>query len=165
MISSRVVSRFSVSLVALALACFPAFAASINDMPPPLPLVQSVTPLGIVQQNPVINARDNAESALFHGKSIWAFGDTSMSVPGAKGTNWDDNSLSWTTNLDASGGITLDHDLVDSTGAPREFLPYTRAEAQYNYTHDTTIARRRRAAPNWRCGRSRSCRTRRATGC
>ncbi|MBS0431904.1 MAG: DUF4185 domain-containing protein [Proteobacteria bacterium] len=112
------------------------FAAGTNDDPPPLPLVQSVTPLGIVQQNPVVNARDNAESALFKGKSIWTFGDTSMSVPGAKGTYWDDNSLSWTNNLDASGGIRLDHDLVDSTGAPREFLPYTRAEAQYNYTHD-----------------------------
>lgn len=136
MISSRVVSRFSIAVSALAVAACPAYAAGTNDAPPPLPLVQSVTPLGTVTQNPVVNARDNAESALFHGKSIWAFGDTSMSVPGAKGTYWDDNSLSWTTNLDASGGITLDHDLVDATGAPREFLPYTPAETKYNYTHD-----------------------------
>ena len=138
MIASRVALRLSVSIAASVLAALPAFAGgvTINDVPPPLPLVQSVTPLGTVHQNPVINARDNAESALFKGKSVWTFGDTSMSVPGAHGTNWDDNSLSWTTNLDASSGITLDHDLTDSTGAPREFLPYTRSEAQYNYTHD-----------------------------
>jgi len=135
MISSRIVSRFSISL-AFAVAASSAYAAGTNDAPPPLPLVQSVTPLGTVTQNPVINARDNAESALFKGKSIWTFGDTAMSVPGVRGKHWDDNSLSWTTNLDASGGITLDHDLLDSTGAPREFLPYTQAEAKYNYAHD-----------------------------
>jgi hypothetical protein len=138
MISSRIASRVPVALATLVLATSPAFAAgSVNaDTPPALPAVQSVTSLGTAQQNPVINARDNAESALFEGKSVWAFGDTSMSVPGAKGTYWDDNSLSWTDNLDASAGITLDHDLVDSTGAPREFLPYTPAETKYNYTHD-----------------------------
>ncbi len=103
---------------------------------PPLPPIESVTSLGIVQQNPVINMRDGTQSALFGGKSIWTFGDTSMSVPGVHGTHWDDNSLSWTTNLDASNGITLDHDLVDATGAPREYLPYTPQEAIYNYTHD-----------------------------
>ena len=133
--SSTALSR-SLAVAAFALAAGHAHAATGASDAPPLPLVQSVTPLGTVRQNPVINARDNAESALFKGKSVWTFGDTSMSVPGAHGTNWDDNSLSWTTNLDASSGITLDHDLTDSTGAPREFLPYTRSEAQYNYTHD-----------------------------
>jgi hypothetical protein len=136
MTASANASRLSVSLAILALAAAPAFAAGSTNDAPPLPLVQSVTPLGLVLQNPVVNARDNAESALFRGKSIWTFGDTSMSVPGARNKFWDDNSLAWTTNLDASGGITLDHDLVDATGAPREFLPLTQAEARYNYTHD-----------------------------
>lgn len=136
MTASRNVSAFSASLVLAALAT-PALAArGTADAPPPLPLVQSVTPLGLVHQNPVVNARDNAESALFKGKSIWTFGDTSMSVPGARNKFWDDNSLAWTTNLDASAGITLDQDLTDSTGAPREFLPYTQTETNYNYTHD-----------------------------
>jgi hypothetical protein len=136
MTAARNGSRFPLAL-AIASAAAPAFAANnVNDAPPPLPLVQSVAPLGLVHQNAAVNARDNAESALFKGKSIWTFGDTSMSVPGARDTFWDDNSLSWTTHLDASGGITLDHDLVDATGAPREFLPLTQAEARYNYTHD-----------------------------
>ena len=103
---------------------------------PALPPVQYVQRMGTVQQNPVINARDGTQSALFEGRSVWTFGDTDMSVPGVHGTYWDDNSLSWTDNLDASNGIDLDQDLTDSTGAPREFLPYTPAEAHYNYTHD-----------------------------
>ncbi|HEV2300915.1 MAG TPA: DUF4185 domain-containing protein [Stellaceae bacterium] len=94
------------------------------------------TAMGSVRQNPVIDMRDGTQSALFAGRSIWTFGDTAMSVPGVNGTHWDDNSLSWTTNRDAAGGITLDHDLVDSTGAPREYLPYTRAEQIFNDTHD-----------------------------
>jgi len=104
--------------------------------PPPVPPVLSVTDMGTVVQNPVIYARDGTFSALVNGNSVWTFGDTPMSVPGKEGIFWDDNSLSWTSNLDASHGITLNHDLLDSTGAPSEFLPYTTAEAQYNYTHD-----------------------------
>lgn len=137
MTAARNASRFPLALAFVVLAPASAFAATqANEAPPSLPQVQSVTPLGRVLQNPVVNARDNAQSALFRGKSIWTFGDTSMSVPGTRNKFWDDNSLSWTTNLDASAGITLDHDLVDSTGAPREFLPLTQAEATYNYTHD-----------------------------
>lgn len=103
---------------------------------PPLPPIQYVQSLGTVEQNPVIDARDGTQSALFLGRSVWTFGDTAMSVPGVNDSYWDDNSLSWTDDLNAADGITLDHDLVDATGAPREFLPYTPAEARYNYTHD-----------------------------
>lgn len=111
--------------------------AAATDLPvPPIPPVLSVTPLGTVAQNPVIYGRDGAISALIFGKSFWTFGDTPMSVAGQEGNFWDDNSLSWTDNLDASNGITLDHDYLDSTGAPAEFLPYLSWERQYNYAHD-----------------------------
>lgn len=116
----------------LASACFAADSASV----PPLPKVVSVTSLGTVQQNPVIYGRDGTFSAVINGKSVWTFGDTPMSVPGKLGNFWDDNSLSWTTNLDASKGINLSHDLTDTTGAPAEFLPYLPWEAKYNYEHD-----------------------------
>ena len=107
-----------------------------NSYTPPIPPVLSVTPLGSIVQNPDIDGRDGAISALINGRSVWTFGDTPMSVAGSNGQFWDDNSLSWTTNLDASKGITLDHDFLDSTGAPGEFLPYTAEEAAYNYAHD-----------------------------
>jgi len=111
----------------------PAHAAAAA---PPLPPVLQLNSLGVVAQNPVIDMRDGTQSALFNGRSIWTFGDTAMSLPGIDGTHWDDNSLSWTTDLDASHGIALDRDLVDSTGAPREYLPYTQAEQVFNFTHD-----------------------------
>ncbi len=103
---------------------------------PAIPRVVSVTQLGTVQQNQVIYGRDGTFSALVDGKSVWTFGDTPMSVPGVLGNSWDDNSLSWTTDLDASKGINLNHDLLDSTGAPAEFLPYLPWEREYNYQHD-----------------------------
>ena len=108
-----------------------------QDGPPPIPPVLSATDIGTVQQNPVIYGRDGTFSTLYQGNSVWSFGDTSMSVPGKNGKYWDDNSLSWTTDLNASDGITLNHDLLDSTGAPEEYLPYTSAEKQYNYQHDS----------------------------
>jgi hypothetical protein len=111
-------------------------AAAQKSGVPPLPTVVSVTSLGTVQQNPVIYGRDGTFSALVGGKSVWTFGDTPMSVPGVLGNYWDDNSLSWTTNLDASQGIDLNYDLLDSTGAPAEYLPYLSWERNYNYEHD-----------------------------
>lgn len=112
-----------------------AFAGQ-DPAPPPAPRVVSVTSLGAVKQNKVIYGRDGTFSALIDGKSVWTFGDTPMSVPGTLGNYWDDNSLSWTTNLDASHGINLNHDQVDSTGAPAEYLPYLYWEREYNYEHD-----------------------------
>jgi len=93
----------AVALVSISLA------AQISAVPP-LPTVVSVTSLGAVEQNPVIYGRDGTFSALIDGKSVWTFGDTPMSVPGILGNYWDDNSLSWTDNLDASHGIDLNHD-------------------------------------------------------
>jgi hypothetical protein len=110
--------------------------AGAQDVPP-IPPVVSITQLGTVTQNPVIYGRDGAISALIDGKSVWVFGDTPMSVPGKEGDYWDDNSLSWTDNLDASQGINLNHDYLDFTGAPAEFLPYLDWEAKYNYAHDS----------------------------
>jgi hypothetical protein len=123
-------------LLLAAIALFAALSAAAQNGVPPLPTVVSVTPLGTVQQNPVIYGRDGTFSALFNGESVWTFGDTPMSVPGVLGNFWDDNSLSWTTTLDASQGINLNHDLLDSTGAPAEFLPYLPWERKFNYEHD-----------------------------
>jgi hypothetical protein len=98
--------------------------------------VVSVTDRGDVGQNPVINGRDGIMSGEFHGTSIWTFGDTAMSVPGHDGDNWANDTLSWTNDLDASDGLTLNHDLTDATGAPTEYLPLTKAERRYDDAHD-----------------------------
>jgi hypothetical protein len=124
------------ALVATCFASVLAFAGSDSDSAPPVPPVLSVTPLGTVIQNPDILGRDGTFSALVGGVSLWTFGDTPLTVPGKLGNHWDDNSMSWTTNLDASQGIDLSHDLLDDTGAPAEYLPYLPWEAKYNYEHD-----------------------------
>ncbi|MGC2448206.1 MAG: DUF4185 domain-containing protein [Candidatus Sulfotelmatobacter sp.] len=129
----RSIAIFALSSVLFAVISLPNADAQTV---PPIPKVISVTPLGTVTQNPVIYGRDGTFSALVDGKSVWTFGDTPMSVPGVLGNYWDDNSLSWTTDLDASHGINLNHDLLDKTGAPAEFLPYLPWERKYNYEHD-----------------------------
>lgn len=130
--------RGSHSLTGRPLRSLAATSASAADSGrvPPIPPVVSVTDLGTVTQNPVIYGRDGTFSALVQGVSLWTFGDTPMSVPGKLGDYWDDNSMSWATNLDASHGIVLNHDLLDDTGAPAEYLPYLLWEAKYNYAHD-----------------------------
>ncbi|MBV6522609.1 MAG: hypothetical protein MNPFHGCM_02757 [Gemmatimonadaceae bacterium] len=104
---------------------------------PPIPVVESAIDIGTVVQNAKILGRDGAISGRIGNKSVWTFGDTPLAVPGVDQRNWVDNSLSWTTDLDASDGIKLSHDILDTTGAPAEFLPYTDFESSYNYAHDT----------------------------
>ncbi len=113
-----------------------ATAILANADPPPVPPVESLTDLGVVHQNPVVQGRDGTYSALIAGRSVWNFGDTPLTKANAEGNNWVDNSLSWTENLDASAGITLEHDYLDSAGAPAEIIPYTPQEKFYNYLHD-----------------------------
>lgn len=111
-------------------------AAARAAEPAPIPEVLSATDLGIVRQHPAVNARDGNYSALIDGRSVWAFNDTPMNVPGVDGDSWVDNSLAWTTGLDASDGITLDGNHLDQTGAPAEFMPYLPWERRYNEIHD-----------------------------
>ncbi len=106
--------------------------------PPPIPAIQSVTPMGTVTQNPYIQGRDGTYSAPVNGKSIWLFDDTAMTKNNASGTNFIDNSMSWATNLDASHGITLNGDYVDSTGVPTRFIPFLPWESAYNTAHSSS---------------------------
>jgi len=140
--SNRLNRFFICSLSAIVFALLLSAVADAQTGPPPIPPVISATDIGTVQQNPVIYGRDGTFSTLFQGKSVWTFGDTVLSVPGREGKFWDDNSLSWTTYVNASNGITLEHDLLDNTGAPVEFLPYTQAELKYNRDHDSNNCRK-----------------------
>ncbi len=131
-------SHFLLPVFAACLCALPCFAADKRPAGvPPIPPVLSVTELGTVVQNPDILGRDGNFSTEVNGESVWAFGDTPLAVPNNQGVDWDDNTLSWTTSLNASQGITLNHDFDDSQGVPIEFLPYLNWEAKYNSTHNT----------------------------
>ncbi len=101
---------------------------------PVAPTVKA-TDLGVVRWNPAIKGRDGGYSGLVDGRSVWVFGDTILSVPGTDGDSWSDNTVSSTDDLDGSDGIRLPQDFTDSTGAPVEFMPLTRQEAEYNRAH------------------------------
>jgi hypothetical protein len=103
--------------------------------PPPVPPVVSATDLGVVAEHAGVRARDGAISALVEGRSVWTFGDTPLNVPGHDGDRWADNTLAWTSDLDASDGLALDGNHLDATGAPTEFIPYTARERRYNEAH------------------------------
>ncbi len=94
--------------------------------------VVSVREMGPMEQPQVVQGRDGCISALSNGKSKWVYGDTVMRWTGSDGSNWRDNTLSWTTDLDASNNITGFQQDVDSLGVPYEFLPHTADEILFN---------------------------------
>jgi hypothetical protein len=106
--------------------------------PPPIPPVQSVTPMGIVTQDPLVQGRDNTFSAEINGISYWVFGDTTLTQDNASGTNFFSNSMAWATDLDASNGIDLNGNYLDSSGAPAEFMPFLAWESSYNAAHSSS---------------------------
>ena len=104
---------------------------------PPLPKLVSVTAMGTVTQNPVVQGRDGTYSVEINGLSYWAFNDTAMTKANASGANFIDNTLSWASSLNAANGITLNNDQLDSSDLPTRFVPFTAAEANYQYTHNS----------------------------
>lgn len=94
--------------------------------------VVSVREMGPMEQPAVVQGRDGCISVLSNGKSKWVYGDTVMRWVGSDGSNWRDNTLSWTTDLDASNNITGFQQDADSLGVPYEFLPHTADEILFN---------------------------------
>jgi hypothetical protein len=137
----------SSTLARLCAIPFIGFYAYAQSGPPPIPPLQSVTAMGIVTQDPLVQGRDGTYSALIDGESVWAFDDTTLTQNNASGTNFFSNSLAWTTNLDASSGITLNGNHVDSSGAPAEFMPFLPWETAYNTAHDSN---KLYSGPVWR---------------
>jgi hypothetical protein len=107
-------------------------AAASGQAPPPIPGIQSVVELGVVQQDHLVTCRDSTYSALIEGVSVWTFGDTCLRKGGVAGDQFIDNSLAFASNLDASNGIVLNGNLKDSEGVPRQFIPLTPWELRIN---------------------------------
>ncbi|MEV0844428.1 sigma-70 family RNA polymerase sigma factor [Streptomyces sp. NPDC049954] len=90
--------------------------------------------LGTVRQNPAVGARDNGQSTLYEGRSLWIFDDTTLRDP------WGflSNSGAATADLDASDGIDLRSTSPFTTsaqGRPVELLPRTAAERAFEKQH------------------------------
>lgn len=109
--------------------------AGAQELPPPIPPVVAVKPLGLVKQNKYVNCRDGTYSALIQGKPLWTFNDTCLSKGGVLGDQFIDNTLAWDGTRNAAKGIWLEHDLKDSQGVPTRFVPFTDYEIAFNASH------------------------------
>lgn len=109
-----------------------------GDDPPEVgepPVVVASRDLGPLEQAATIRARDGGYSANVGGRAVWLYGDTILSLEGADGSSWRNNSMSYTSDLDAADGVTGFVERVDQAGAPLEFLPRTAEEDEFNRVH------------------------------
>lgn len=116
----------ALSLIGLAVAC--------QVTPQPVQ-VGAVQVLGKLEQPSKIRGRDGGVSGRFGLRSVWVYGDSVATQAGSYPNTWRSNTMSWTTDSDASDGV---HDFVqpeDARGAPREFFPFTDEERAFNDAH------------------------------
>lgn len=117
--------------------------------PPPELTVTQVVDLGVIPTNPDILGRDGGYSALFQGNSVWLYGDTFIAKPDAQNRTLLSDSWSFTTDLNAQGGITGFQERLDSTGAPTMILPETPAEQAFNAAHNVNNCQAQPCGARW----------------
>lgn len=119
-------------------AFLPAANTGCNSNPggPPALRVVSTTDLGTIPTNPDILGRDGAVSTLFQGYSVWLYSDTFLARPNADGRTLISDSWSFTTDLNASGGIRGFQERLDSTNAPEMILVESPTEYAFNQAHN-----------------------------
>lgn len=105
--------------------------------------------LGALPTRSDIVGRDGGYSAVFQGKSVWLYGDTFLAAPDALGRTLISNSWSWTTDLDASVGITGFLERDDAAGAPTMILPETAAEQTFNAAHQGNPCQAQPCGARW----------------
>src|SRR5215472_1315497 len=118
------------SFLALGMSGCDLFSGS-SGPPPDLSIVQAKD-LGVIPTNPNILGRDGANSALFHGQSVWLYSDTFLVKPNALDRTLISDSWSFTANLNAQSGLSGFQEQLDATGAPTMILPETAAEQSFN---------------------------------
>ena len=116
------------------LACFLCACGGIGVRPPEVKVVEAHE-VGVLPQSPLITGRDGGDSAFLWGHSVWAFGDTVLSVPDADGVTWHHNSFSASDDLDGEDGVTWLPERLDGAGAPRYLIAPTPEEEAFNAAH------------------------------
>lgn len=118
--------------------CGGGYGGTVDDGPKPDTSSGSIAELGVLTENPMINARDGGGSFFFDGRSVWLFGDTFLGAPDADGAMLHSNSWSWTTDTELGDGILPFEEEFDVLGAPTEFFPLTAEEQAFNLAHRGT---------------------------
>ncbi len=124
-------------------------ACNSNPGPPAALTVKQATDLGTIQTNPDILGRDGGYSAVFHGYSVWLYGDTFLVNPNANDRGLISDSWSFTTDLNAQDGITGFQERLDSAGAPSMILVETPAEFAFNQAHNGDPCQEQPCGARW----------------
>jgi len=120
-----------------------------NPGGPPALRVVSTTDLGRIPTNPDILGRDGAVSALFQGYSVWLYGDTFLAQPNADGRKLISDSWSFTSDLNASGGIRGFQERPDSANAPGMILVESPTEYAFNQAHNGNPCQQQPCGARW----------------
>lgn len=103
---------------------------------PALPTLQSATEAGQILQDGRVAGRDDGQSTLYNGRSVWVFDDTTLQNP------WGflSNSAAATSDLNASDGISLQSSsaFTTATGTPVNLIPLTPTEQAFEKAHATS---------------------------
>ncbi len=117
--------------------------------PAPALSVVEATDLGVFGTNSEIVGRDGGYSGILNGSVVWLYGDTFLTNPNAEGQTLISDSWAWTTDLDASTGITGFQQRSDTAGAPTMILTLTAAEQAFNDAHQGTSCQQQPCGARW----------------
>lgn len=109
--------------------------AACGGEPPAALRVSALRELGVLPKPATIRGRDGGVSGWFAGRSVWVYGDTVATSAGTFPSPWRNNTMSFTTDLDASDGVAGFMQPADRSGAPLEFFPRTATEQAFNDAH------------------------------
>jgi len=140
----RVLSSLSTiyfaALISLAMFGCSLYPGGTSGPPPGLSVVQA-TDLGTFGTNPKIVGRDGGYSGVFAGNVVWLYSDTFLTNPNAQGQTLISDSWAFTTDFNATDGLTGFQEREDSVGAPTMILTLTSAEQAFNTAHQRNPCR------------------------
>ena len=124
------------------------FPDGVSGPPAALSVVQTQD-LGTICRNPKISGRDGGYSGIFAGNSVWLYGDTFLANPNAEGQTLISDSWAFTTDFNATDGITGFQEREDSVGAPTMILTLTAAEQAFNNAHQGNPCQQQPCGARW----------------
>jgi Domain of unknown function (DUF4185) len=119
------------------------------QLPPANLSVVQASDLGTIPTNPDILGRDGGYSAVFGGYSVWLYSDTFLAQPNAEDFTLISDSWSYTSDLNAQGGITGFTERLDSKGAPTMILTNTAEEVAFNAAHNVNNCQASPCGARW----------------
>lgn len=94
--------------------------------------VTSAREVFVLPRHAAIQGRDGGSSGLAFGRSVWAYGDTVLDVPDARGEQWHTNSAATAEVVAWKAGFETTR---DAAGVPDYFIARTDEEIAWDNAH------------------------------